>query len=360
MLGGNIRGQGTYGCIFQPALKCRGKNNKERDSSMVGKITSHRDAKNELEISRILRNIPDSSNYVIMAEPEKCTPRSKSKQDDPDIERCRLLHDIKLQNTIQMIMPWGGYPLSRINLDPYIFDFFKFMEELLACGSFLLLNDICHFDMSGENFLFDRHNKPKIIDFGFGFKASNLTIHDLAARWRVIGFDHDTETPEVTLILGKHHNMATHDMIHRLEREKPALKILSEICNVNPVHWSGELYAWSKDSKSFQQHDWLNCWKLYWPGFDAWSIGTILLGVLEVQLSIPAFVNSNAWMARGDKTKEILRGICRASPVYRLDTAEALTLINPNHPLISSGSVGHEWVSKKKQNRPLEPEENRP
>jgi hypothetical protein len=103
-------------------------NNKERDSSMVGKITSHRDAKNELEISRILRNIPDSSNYVIMAEPEKCTPRSKSKQDDPDIERCRLLHDIKLQNTIQMIMPWGGYPLSRINLDPYIFDFFKFME----------------------------------------------------------------------------------------------------------------------------------------------------------------------------------------------------------------------------------------
>lgn len=354
MLGGQIRGQGTYGCIFQPTLKCRGKNNKERDPSMVGKITSHRDAKNELEIANILRPIEHSSNYVILPVSEKCTPRSKSKQTDPDIEKCRLLDEMKLQDTIQMIMPWGGYPLSRINLDPYIFDFFKFMEDILACGTFLLLNDICHFDVSGENFLFDKHNKPKLIDFGFGFKASKLTIHELATRWRVISFDHDTETPEVTLILGKHSNMHVMDMVRSLEKEKHAVKRLSEICDVNTAEWSSELYNWSKDSKSFQQHDWLTCWKLYWPGFDAWSIGTIFLLVLEIQLSIPAFVNSNAWIAKGEKVKEVIRGLCRASPVYRLDTAEALRLMNENHPLISSGSAGQDWISKKKQGRPSE------
>ena len=57
MLGGRIRGQGTYGCIFQPALKCRGNKIKNSNASMVGKITSKQDAKNELEIAKILGSI---------------------------------------------------------------------------------------------------------------------------------------------------------------------------------------------------------------------------------------------------------------------------------------------------------------
>ena len=85
MFGGKIRGQGTYGCIFQPALKCRGKKIKNSNTSMVGKITSKQDAKNELEIAKILSNIENSSEYVVLTEATKCIPRSKEKQDDTDI-----------------------------------------------------------------------------------------------------------------------------------------------------------------------------------------------------------------------------------------------------------------------------------
>jgi len=164
MIGGRIRGQGTYGCIFQPALKCRSSKIEENDTT-VGKITSREDAKNEIKIAAILNTIQNSSNYVIAVHPETCIPRIKSKQTEQDIDQCALLKDIKLEKTVQLMMPWGGYPLSRINLDPYVFEYFRFVEEILACGTFLVLNDLCHFDIWGNNFLFDKTNKPKLIDF---------------------------------------------------------------------------------------------------------------------------------------------------------------------------------------------------
>jgi hypothetical protein len=354
MLGGRIRGQGTYGCIFQPALKCRGNKIKNSDSSMVGKITSQQDAKNELEIAKLFSSIENSSNYVVVSEPTKCVPRVRTKQDDPDVEECDLLKTMAVEDTVQLMMPWGGYPLSRINLDPYVFDYIRFIEEILACGTFLVLNDLCHFDIWGNNILFDKFNKPRIIDFGFTFQASKLTIKDLSNRWRVLGVDHDTETPEVTLMLGSHSNIPVERIIRGLEKEKPAVQRLRAFCDVNPVHWGGELYQWSLDSNSFQQHDWLSCWKVYWPGFDAWSIGAMLLGVLEVEMAIPAFVNSVAWKTKGELIKNVLKGLCRAHPAFRLDAVEALNLLTDGkHPLISSGSAGSEWIAEKQKTRPM-------
>jgi thiamine kinase-like enzyme len=354
MLGGRIRGQGTYGCIFQPALKCRGKKIKNSNSSMVGKITSKQDAKNELEIAKILGSIENSSQYVVLTDSAKCVPRVKEKQTDDEIGECDLLKTMDLDETVQLMMPWGGYPLSRINLDPFVFDYFRFTEETLACGAFLVLNDLCHFDIWGNNFLFDKFNKPKLIDFGFTFQASKLTMSDLSNRWRVLGVDHDTETPEVTLMLAAHSNIPIERIIRGLEQEKPAVQNLAAFCDVNPVHWGGELYQWSLDSNSFQQHDWLSCWKVYWPGFDAWSIGAMLLSVLEIQMAIPAFVKSKAWTEKQEIIKKVLRGICRAHPAFRLDAVEALSLLTDGkHPLISSGSAGSEWIAEKQKTRPM-------
>ena len=356
MLGGRILGKGTYGCIYQPILKCRKKRGKDikdnNHSNLVGKITSKHDAQNELAVAKMLNKIPGSSEYTIISELDSCIPRAKSRQTDKDIEQCDYLEDNKLQDSIQLLMPWGGYPLSRINLDPYVFDYFRFCEEILACGAFLVTNNLCHFDIWGQNFLFDKQNKPKLIDFGFTFQPNKLVIDDLTKRWRVFAFDHDTETPEVTLMLGTHSNVPLHQLIRGMEREKPAVKRLAALCEVNPVHWSGDLFQWTKDSKSFQQHDWLSCWKVYWPGFDAWSIGAVLLQVLEIQMSIPEFANSTLWNTKSSRMKEVLRGLTKANPIYRLDAAEALSLLTDGaHPLISSGSPGSDWVLEKKKRR---------
>lgn len=347
--GGRIRGQGTYGCVFQPALLCRGKPTRT-DYSKVGKITGPNDAHNELEIARYLETIPNSSNYTVAPESESCVPRARSRQTDTDIQQCEFATDLPLEKTIQITMPWGGYPLSQLNLDPKYFDFYKFTEDILAIGTFILLNDLCHFDIWGQNFLFDRTNKPKLIDYGFAFRPSKLTIDDLHMRWRVIAVDHDTETPDVTLMLGVQHGLDPSSLAHQIQLSKPAVQRLTTLCNVSPAKWAAELVQWSQDSQSFQQHDWLSCWKLYWPGFDAWSIGALLLQVLEIQMSIPSFTQTAQWKERGPAIKDLMRGLCRGHPAYRLDAAEALKMWT-SHPLIADGSPGSDWVSQKRQQR---------
>jgi serine/threonine protein kinase len=351
MRGGRILGQGTYGCVFQPTLACRGDSAKQNDN-MVGKITSKIDARNELEIARILNKIQDSSKYTIPVKVDACTPRSKSKQTDKDIDMCVMSRETQLENTIQLLMPWGGYPLSNVNLDPRVFDFFKFTEEILAIGAFLVLNGLCHFDIWGQNFLFDKQNHPKLIDFGFAFKADNIDMNTLYSRWRMMAVDHDTETPEVTLMLSSNDNIPNETIILGLQREKPAVQRLAVLCGVDPMMWSNELRLWTTDSQGFQHRDWLRCWKTYWPGFDAWSIGAVLLMVLEIQMSIPGFAESPMWKTKGDLIKNVLKGLCRSSPVYRLDAAEALNILSAGaHPLISSGSAGSEWIREKEARR---------
>jgi hypothetical protein len=107
------------------------------------------------------------------------------------------------------------------------------------------------------------------------------------------------------------------------------------------------------ESKSFQHRNWLECWKLYWPGFDAWAIGTILLQILEIQISIPGFKESVTWKRKGELVKSVLKGLCRGHPAYRIDAAEALNLLTDGkHPLISAGSPGNKWVLGKQARRP--------
>lgn len=362
MKGGRIRGQGTYGCVFQPALLCRGvgqgdkkvDTSKVADPTKVGKITSVEDAENELAIARYLVKIPDASNYTVFAEPQECTPRARSKQEDPDIRLCEFTNDIEIQNTTQIMMPWGGTPMNRMNLNPQSFDFFRFMEEMLAATAFLTLHDICHMDLGGQNFLFHNENVPRIIDFGFAFRPSSLELSDLKTRWRMIAFDHDTETPEVTLMLGAFKRIPPSTMIQRLEREKPAIQRLVNLCGIIPSEWAEDLKRWADESQSFQQNDWLSCWQLYWPGFDAWALGTVLLEILEIQMNIPAFLQSSAWKTRGDTVKSVLKELCAGHPAFRKDAVEALHIFtNGSHPLVSAGSAGSDWISEKNRKRPL-------
>jgi serine/threonine protein kinase len=353
MDGGRIRGKGTYGCVFQPMLQCRGKKRRS-NPSLVGKITSSQDARNELDISKHLHKIQEFKLYTVIPDLRSCTPRAHSRQTEPDLKLCNFTKDVPLEKTIQITMPWGGISLGQINLHPAEFDFFRFMKELLAAGTFLLLNDVCHMDIGGQNILFDKNDTPRIIDFGFSFRPSHLKLSDLNTRWREISVDHDTETPEVTLMLGSLAGIQPSSLIHQLQESKPVVQRLATLCGVVQSQWSDQIRQWSQDSQSFQQKDWLTCWKLYWPGFDAWGFGAILLHILEIQMTFPEFVNSDVWKSHGPTVQMVLRGLCRGHPAYRLDASEALDIITRgDHTLISAGSAGSDWILDKIRMRRL-------
>ena len=368
MLGGALKGYGTYGCVFQPALLCRGSKN-PTDLNKVGKVTGYVDAKNEIKIAKYLQTLANSNKYTIYPEASSCVPRAKSKQVDEDIDDCPFLEKTDLRHSIQLVMPLGGEPLSRINLNPSGFNFLKFMENILSIGTFLIVNDICHFDVWGQNFLFDKQNAAKLIDFGFAFRPSKLESSDLSLRWREIGYDHDTETPELTLMLVSHQKGNIADAIESMKREKPVLQVLSTVCGLSLDIWGQHLKKWTQDSQSFQQHNWLNCWKTYWPGFDSWSMGAIFAKILEIQLRFPEFQQSQMWKTKGNLIKRILVSMCHAHPAYRIDAAEALYYLSEGkHPLVSKPSDvsdvadvsdvsesisdnAYEWIQEKKAGR---------
>lgn len=355
MKGGFLRGQGTYGCVFQPTLLCRGSKN-PKDADKVGKITSYQDAKNELEFGKYLHTVEGFDKYVITVDPKSCIPRAKSRQTDKDLDKCEFSQDLDLKTTVQIIMPWGGYSLNRVNLDPSNFDFFKFAEDMLAAAAFLTVNDTCHFDLSSLNVLMGSEKLPKIIDFGFAFRPSKIDLETLNFRWRVIDYEYNTETPEVTLMLVAHRDDSIEEAIQEMKMKKSILQGLHDICDVSRDTWANDLRQWSKTSQSFQQGDWLKCWQTYWPGFDSWGVGVILLNILEAQLHFHSFHTSSQWKTRGPLIKTVITGLCRAHPAYRIDCVEALNIFtNGKHPLIlppPSGADesyynGYSWIQEK-------------
>ena len=360
MYGGRIRGQGTYGCVFQPALDC---DTSDTDPNKVGKITSRVEARIEIAAADALRSIPNAANYVILPEANTCVPKPRNKQKDTNIKECNFVKGKPIEETIQLIMPWGGYSLSSINIYYREFDLYRFIEEILAAGTFLILHEMCHFDIGGHNILFDTNNVPRFIDFGFAFQASKLSKDDLPDYWRKLSTEHDTETPEITLVLGSDEGYPIQSLVSDLEKSKPAVRRLASLCDVVPSDWGSDLLDWSLQSKSFQQHDWLSCWKLYWPGFDAWAIGTVILEVLELQMMSPGFTETPQWAKRSSDVKELLRSLCHANPAKRLDAAEALSMwTKGTHPLIASGidavsglqgnGIGSDWIQAKRNARP--------
>ena len=146
-------------------------------------------------------------------------------------------------------------------------------------------------------------------------------------------------------MLGIQHGLEASSMAHEIQLSKPAVQRLVALCNVNPNKWAAELIQWSRDSQSFQQHNWLSCWKLYWPGFDAWSMGAMLLQILEIEVSIPGF-------KLNPKIIPILVGLCKANPAERMDALEALSaLTDGSHAFVRDGSDGAAWVLEKQRLR---------
>ena len=96
MKGGTILGEGGYGCVFQPPLKCKNKKLTQKNKNYVSKLSKKQEANSEWKmINKIQTLLPNSTDYILTWN-SKCVPDQN--QIDKDLKKCQLNHAFKKNN----------------------------------------------------------------------------------------------------------------------------------------------------------------------------------------------------------------------------------------------------------------------
>ena len=185
--GGKVLASGGFGCIFSPALKCKGSTNREKGK--ISKLMTERHAREELEeINRIgkkTRSIKNNADYFLLRDATLCQPEKISDIDLHDYtKKCSALNKIditksninnNLDKLMLLNMPDGG-----LAVDDYIYqngsyntiyDLHIKLVELLKNGIIPMNSkNIFHCDIKDSNVLVDDSSptklKTRLIDWG--------------------------------------------------------------------------------------------------------------------------------------------------------------------------------------------------
>lgn len=185
-----IIGEGTYGCVHSPSLKCKS-SKKINYTNMVSKTMKERHADEELKELSLLKKI-DKKHKFYLGYPFKCIPN-----DDNDtikeISNCDNSEKFLINNeknlksyTRLLIMKNGGeslddyvYTLSKKmvrseTLDNIEVMFINFINVIRGV-KFLIDNKLSHRDLKEGNMVYNQETQTmRMIDFGMLAKFSRM------------------------------------------------------------------------------------------------------------------------------------------------------------------------------------------
>jgi hypothetical protein len=187
--GGKVLASGGFGCIFSPALKCKGSTQRKRNT--VSKLMISKNAKKEFEeiskLNNILNKIPNYKLYFLIDNYSICQPSKLTNYDLKNFDKCKSLKkeginkeniNKSLDHILSLNMPYAG-----ITVESFIFNYKSYdkiikinnkLIDLLLNGIIPMNNaNIYHNDIKDSNILIDESNtnemKVRLIDW-------NLTV----------------------------------------------------------------------------------------------------------------------------------------------------------------------------------------
>lgn len=193
--------RGTFGCIFKPALTCKGGIEQENFITKVQKQTAL--TNRELLISEKIKKIKDYNQYF--APILKTCTISVANISGDEVKKCEFMKNNKqiISNKIRYVgkntLEDHFIQLLRTNPALYIETVYDSFFYLLKSIRVLFANGIVHFDMKENNIMYDeRQNIPIIIDFGISFDTNMLQNH-LDEVFYTEGFDYPPWCFEIAL-----------------------------------------------------------------------------------------------------------------------------------------------------------------
>lgn len=352
--GGKLKGQGLYGCVWSPPLITikDGDIKQKKDNKILGKVTEYSEVAKEIELSKFLSKFSETPNYCLLPDVKSISKiRPLGQQTDPDIKDCLAFERYDINDMYQFNIKDGGITLreklGRLKTDIHTFPFFKFVQDILEIGAFLILHGCIHNDMHSSNIVMDTNYKPRLIDFGRAYMyntITNNTVTELNARYsphlRHI-------TPESTAFDGVTDGVAIERIYRDMYSMKETIKVIEQVLGVSRASQIEEFRNFWKTSVCAQAKDWVTLHRLYWTVTDSWAIGNIIIQILKRFKMSKSFLNSSEWKEKGTILQSVLKGLLRTSPYYRYDALEALSMYDPSNSFVNSES-GRAWLSKKK------------
>ena len=178
--------QGGFGCVYYPGIRCDGKTDSRKN--MVTKLQKRDfNADNEIKIGKLVRKIP---NYRLFYLPViKSCPVSLREIDKSVVSECKIVSENDKLKYVLMEIPYvsnspffdiiSDVSVGKKRLILSITESFRFLLDAIG---YLLDDGIVHFDIKGENILYNTTtNEPQLIDFGISIpinKINNKNIKD--------------------------------------------------------------------------------------------------------------------------------------------------------------------------------------
>lgn len=195
--GGKVIGSGGFGCIFKPALKCKSGSTSKTQGDNITKLMKRKYAiKEKMEVmkfNKLLKNIPNYSNYFLVDGFSLCEPAPLSREDlERFNEKCNALRKMGLNDEninereslgqlSALNMPYGGVDVSKFinehwyNAD-HMVELNNSLIQLLERG-IVPMNavGVFHCDLKSSNILAREEDgvlRTRLIDWGLSTSYS--------------------------------------------------------------------------------------------------------------------------------------------------------------------------------------------
>ena len=176
-----ILGEGKYGCVHKPSLKCRKTQKSFSYKNKISKIMTKSEAAIEMKEYDIMNRV-DKSRQYFLGNPVKCSPE-KTATAKRSVKKCEYFSPQKMDDYDLLVMEYGGINLKQFAdwvykhalENPAQFSKYKkimknfWLESRRMFDGLLLLkkNGLLHNDMKPQNIVYDmRKKRTNFIDFG--------------------------------------------------------------------------------------------------------------------------------------------------------------------------------------------------
>ena len=351
MEGGRLLDQGTYGCVFDPPLRCKdGALQPSKGKRILGKVSEREDILHERDAALYLSKIPNFDKYFVLVNvASECDPVPAQKQKERELFKCDVIRKVGLDSLEHYTVEYGGVIINKLmkQVQGRTFPLVNFVTRILEIGTVMALNGFVHYDIHSGNILLDEKTMmPRLIDFGMCFRSTEINKTIVDWRWKRYAPEHGSfgiEPTEISVATGLRNGRTAKQALYDSIKYKNSLKAAERMLGMSRMKQARDFTNFWNTSAAAKTQDWVAMFKTYWPAFDAWGFGVYLLGIFQVLAGLP---ETGEFKSNQGRFKELLRGLLRIDPLRRIDCVEALSTWDPENALLDSAAA-KSWLDEK-------------